>query len=46
MKLGFLALPEDERRVYIEQAAALRSLSPVMLELDATSASFDDVRFR
>lgn len=34
MRLGFLALPEDERRLYIEQAAALRSLSPVMLEKD------------
>ena len=34
MKLGFLALPEDERRLYIEQAAALLSLSPVMLEKD------------
>jgi hypothetical protein len=34
MKLGFLALPEDERRVYIEQAAIRRSLSPVVLEKD------------
>ena len=34
MKLGFLALPEDERRLYIEQAAVRRSLSPVILEKD------------
>lgn len=34
MKLGFLALPESERRLYFEQVAALRSLSPVILEKD------------
>ena len=34
MKLGFLALPEDERRLYIEQAAIRRNLSPVILEKD------------
>ena len=34
MKLGFLALPEDERRLYIEQAAVRRNLSPVVLEKD------------
>lgn len=34
MKLGFLALPEAERRLYIEQAAIRRSLSPVILEKD------------
>src|SRR5947209_2266099 len=34
MKLAFLALPEDERRLYIEQAAIRRSLSPVVLEKD------------
>ncbi len=34
MKLGFLALPEDERRLYIEQAAVRRNLSPVILEKD------------
>src|SRR5262245_49874982 len=34
MKLGFLALPEDERRLYIEQAAIRRSLSPIILEKD------------
>ena len=34
MKLGFLALPEDERRLYIEQGAARRNLSPVILEKD------------
>ena len=34
MKLGFLALPADERRLYIEQAAARRNISPVILEKD------------
>src|SRR5262245_9267314 len=34
MKLGFLQLPADERRLYIEQAAIRRSLSPVILEKD------------
>src|SRR5262245_32771559 len=34
MKLGFLELPADERRLYIEQAAARRNLSPVILEKD------------
>lgn len=34
MKLSFLALPESERRLYIEQAAVRRSLSPVILEKD------------
>ena len=34
MKLDFLALPESERRLYIEQAAVRRSLSPVILEKD------------
>ena len=34
MKLDFLALPEDERRLYIEQAAVRRNLSPVILEKD------------
>ena len=34
MKLDFLTLPEDERRLYIEQAAVRRSLSPVVLEKD------------
>jgi hypothetical protein len=34
MKLSFLSLPEDERRLYIEQAALRRSLSPVILEKD------------
>ncbi len=34
MKLGFLALPANERRLYIEQAALRRSLSPVILEKD------------
>lgn len=34
MRLKFLALPEDERRLYIEQAAVRRGLSPVILEKD------------
>jgi hypothetical protein len=34
MKLDFLALPESERQLYIEQATARRSLSPVILEKD------------
>jgi hypothetical protein len=34
MRLGFLELPADERRLYIEQAAVRRSLSPVILEKD------------
>ena len=34
MKLNFLALPDDERRLYIEQAAIRRSLSPVIMEKD------------
>ena len=34
MKLDFLALPDDERHLYIEQAAIQRSLSPVIMEKD------------
>lgn len=34
MKLGFLALPADERRLYIEQAALRRNVSAVLLEKD------------
>ncbi|MCE9529093.1 MAG: nucleotidyl transferase AbiEii/AbiGii toxin family protein, partial [Planctomycetales bacterium] len=34
MKLTFLALPADERRIYIEQAAIRRNLSPVIMEKD------------
>jgi hypothetical protein len=34
MRLGFLALPADERRLYFEQAATRRNLSPVLLEKD------------
>ena len=34
MRLGFLELPADERRLYIEQAAVRRSVSPVVLEKD------------
>ena len=34
MKLAFLKLPADERRLYIEQAAVRRNISPVVLEKD------------
>ena len=34
MRLGFLDLPPDERRLYIEQAALRRNVSPVILEKD------------
>ena len=34
MKLGFLALAADERRLYIEQAAVRRDVSSVILEKD------------
>jgi hypothetical protein len=34
MKLAFLELPDDERRLYIEQAATRRNVSPVILEKD------------
>ena len=34
MRLGFLGLPPDERRLYIEQAAFRRNMSLVMLEKD------------
>jgi hypothetical protein len=34
MRLTFLELPADERRLYIEQAAVRRNASPVMLEKD------------
>jgi hypothetical protein len=34
MRLDFLALPDAERRLYIEQAAIRRGVSPVVLEKD------------
>lgn len=34
MKLGFLELSSDERRLYIEQAAIQRNVSPVIMEKD------------
>src|SRR5438105_7262671 len=34
MRLGFLELPADERRLYIEQATTRRNVSPVVLEKD------------
>src|SRR5689334_5586989 len=34
MKLDFLKLPSNERRLYIEQAAIQRNISPVIVEKD------------
>ena len=34
MRLGFLELPADERRMYLDQAATRRDLSPVLLAKD------------
>ena len=34
MRLGFLSLPPEERRLFIEQAALRRNVSPVVLEKD------------
>jgi hypothetical protein len=34
MKLGFFKLPPNERRLYIEQAALRRNVSPVVMEKD------------
>lgn len=34
MRLAFLELPAEERRLYVEQAAIQRNLSPVVLEKD------------
>ena len=34
MRLQFLRLPLDERRLYIEQAAVRRNVSPVLIEKD------------
>ncbi len=34
MKLEFLELPSDERRLHIEQAALTRNVDPVVLEKD------------
>lgn len=34
MRLSFLTLPPDERRLYIDQAAIRRDVSPVVLEKD------------
>jgi hypothetical protein len=47
MKLGFLELSPDERRLYIDQAALRRNLSPInqaMRDMSLTEpASFDDI---
>lgn len=34
MKLDFLQLPPEERRLYVDQAAANRDISPIMVEKD------------
>jgi hypothetical protein len=34
VKLDFLKLPSDERRLYIEQPSILRNVSPVVIEAD------------
>ena len=34
MRLNFLTLPAEERRLYIEQSAIRRNVSPVLLEKD------------
>lgn len=34
MQIAFLAFPADERRVYIEEAASRRGVSPVIMEKD------------
>ncbi len=34
MKLTFLQLPAEEQRLYIEQAATRRNVSPVIMEKD------------
>ena len=34
MKLGFLALPSRDRRLYVDEAAARRGVSPVVVEKD------------
>ena len=34
MKLDFLKLPSDERRLYIEQTAIPKNISPVIMEKD------------
>jgi len=34
MKLGFLNLAIDERRLYFQQAAVQRNVSPVVMEKD------------
>jgi hypothetical protein len=39
MELSFLSLPEKERRLYIEQAALRRNVSPLILEKDFTNMS-------
>ena len=39
MKLEFLDLPSDERRLYIAQAAIQRNVAPVVLEKDLWACS-------
>lgn len=39
MKLDFLKLPSDERRLYIEQAAMQRNVSPVNFDVILSTLS-------
>lgn len=46
MKLEFLELPSDERRLYIEQAAIQRNVSPVIMEKDFWVCWLLDILFQ
>jgi Nucleotidyl transferase AbiEii toxin, Type IV TA system len=46
MKLEFLELPSDERRLYIEQAAIERNVSPVIMEKDFWVCWLLDILFQ
>ena len=46
MKVAFLGLPESERRLYIEEAAARRGVSAVIIEKDFWVSRLLAVLFR
>lgn len=46
MTLAFLRLSPDERKLYIDEAAARRSLSPIILEKDFWVCWLLDVLFK
>ncbi len=46
MKLEFLELPSYERRLYIEQAAIQRNVSPVIMEKDFWVCWLLDILFQ